>query len=64
MAHRSCRRALQATLPDAAAAQFCVYVADRLVLPTLTTEQIADIGSGRVQLDTLVRAYIRDRLGG
>jgi len=30
-------------------------------LPTLTTEQIADIGSGRVQLE-LVRAYIRDRL--
>src|ERR1700750_3208731 len=29
--------------------QFCVYVADRLVLPTLTQKDIADIGSGRHQ---------------
>ena len=42
--------------------QFCIYVADRLVLPSLTAEQIADIGCGRLQLDTLVRGYIRDRL--
>jgi hypothetical protein len=27
--------------------QFCVYVADRLVLPTLTQKDIADIASGR-----------------
>ena len=42
--------------------QFCMYVADRLVLPSLTAEQIADIGCGRLQLDALVRGYIRDRL--
>src|SRR6476619_4874543 len=27
--------------------QFCVYVADRLVLPTLTQQDISDIASGR-----------------
>jgi len=42
--------------------QFCVYVADWLVLPTLTAEQITEIGLGRLQVDALVRAYIRDRL--
>jgi hypothetical protein len=37
--------------------QFCVYVADRLVLPSLTSEEIAAIGSGRHSLDALVRTY-------
>jgi hypothetical protein len=31
--------------------QFCVYVADRLVLPTLSQQDIADIASGRHQMD-------------
>jgi hypothetical protein len=30
--------------------QFCVYVADRLVLPTLTREEIDQIASGRHRL--------------
>jgi hypothetical protein len=42
--------------------QFCVYVADRLVLPTLTQENIADIASGRHQLDAFVRRYIHENL--
>jgi len=42
--------------------QFCVYVADRLVLPTLTQEDIADIASGRHQLDAFVRRYIHENL--
>ena len=62
MTHEGCRRASQAMPPDGAADQFCIYVADRLVLPSLTAEQIADIGYGRLQLDALVRGYIRDRL--
>jgi hypothetical protein len=42
--------------------QFCVYVADRLVLPTLTAEQIEDIVYARITLDGLVRAYIHQHL--
>ena len=42
--------------------QFCVYVADRLVLPTLSQEDIAAIASGRHQMDAFVRRYIHDNL--
>src|SRR5688572_12196863 len=35
--------------------QFCVYVADRLVLPALTAEQITAISAGQTSLDRLVR---------
>jgi len=43
--------------------QFCVYVADRFVLPTLSAEEIADIGSQRHSLDAYVRRYIHQHLG-
>ncbi len=43
--------------------QFCVYVADRFVLPTLTQDDIADIASGRHSLDAHVRRYIHAHLG-
>jgi hypothetical protein len=36
--------------------QFCVYVADRLVLPALTQDDIAAIASGRHHMDAFVRA--------
>jgi hypothetical protein len=42
--------------------QFCVYVADRLVLPTLSQEDITAIGSGRHQMDAFVRKYIHENL--
>jgi hypothetical protein len=42
--------------------QFCVYVADRLVLPALTQEDIAAIASGRHQMDAFVRRYIHENL--
>jgi hypothetical protein len=42
--------------------QFCVYVADRLVLPTLSPDDINAIGSGRHQMDAFVRRYIHDNL--
>jgi hypothetical protein len=42
--------------------QFCVYVADHLVLPTLSQEDIADIASGRHQMDAFVRRYIHENL--
>jgi hypothetical protein len=39
--------------------QFCVYVADRLVLPTLTPDDIRRIAAGELSLDAKVREYIR-----
>lgn len=42
--------------------QFCVYVADRFVLPTLSQDNIIAIGSGRHQMDAFVRRYIHANL--
>ncbi|MCW2746022.1 MAG: hypothetical protein JWM48_2572 [Mycobacterium sp.] len=42
--------------------QFCVYVCDRLVLPTLTRAQIDDIAAGNLLLDSLTRNFIRSEL--
>jgi hypothetical protein len=42
--------------------QFCGYVADRLVLPTLSHEDLAAIASGRHQMDAFVRRYIHENL--
>jgi hypothetical protein len=42
--------------------QFCVYVADRLVLTTLSQEDIAAIASGRHSMDALVWRYIHENL--
>ena len=42
--------------------QFCVYVADRLVLPTLSQEDIDAIASGRHQMDAFVRRHIHESL--
>lgn len=43
--------------------QFCVYIADRFVLPTLTAEDVQAIASGRHQMDAFVRRYIHENLG-
>jgi hypothetical protein len=42
--------------------QFCVYVADRLVLPILSHDDITAIASGRHFMDAFVRRYIRENL--
>ena len=42
--------------------QFYVYVADRLVLPTLAQEDITAIASGRHQMDAFVRRYLHENL--
>jgi hypothetical protein len=42
--------------------QFCVYVADRLVLPTLHN-RISEIADGSLSLDGATRDYIRTNLG-
>jgi hypothetical protein len=42
--------------------QFCVYVADRLVLPSLTPNDIQAISAQKLNFDALVRRYIREHL--
>lgn len=42
--------------------QFCVYVANRLVIPSLTPEQLPRFASGELSLDQLTKAFIHDRL--
>ena len=42
--------------------QFCVYVANRLVVPSIKLEQMPMFASGELNLDQLTRAYIHERL--
>ena len=42
--------------------QFCVYVANRLVISGLGPEQLAQFADGSLTLDTLTRQYIHGRL--
>jgi hypothetical protein len=42
--------------------QFCVYVANRLVVPQLTPDQLPQFASGDLRLDTLTKKYIHDHL--
>jgi hypothetical protein len=42
--------------------QFCVYVCDRFVVPLLTPSQQQQLAAGALSLDTLIRAFVRERL--
>ncbi len=42
--------------------QFCVYVADRLLMSGLSKTQIMEIADGRLSFDRLIRTYIHDHL--
>jgi hypothetical protein len=42
--------------------QFCVYVADRLVLPALSEADLTDVANGHLLLDDFVYVYVQDRL--
>ncbi len=42
--------------------QFCLSICDRLVLPSLTVVEIAQIARGDLSLNDLTRHYIRERL--
>jgi len=42
--------------------QFCVYVADRLVLGTLSMDEVAAVACGEHSMDALVRAFIHAQL--
>jgi hypothetical protein len=65
--HRSTPRGLYTRLQTHAGGrrsgdQFCVYLADRLVLPTLSEDDINAIVSGRHQMGVFVRRYIHQNL--
>jgi len=42
--------------------QFCVYIANRIVIPRLTANQLARFETGELTLDTLTKQYIRSKL--
>ena len=42
--------------------QFCVYVANRIIIPSLSSEQLSRFATGELTLDALTRAYIAERL--
>ena len=42
--------------------QFCVYVCDRFVVPTLTPEEQGQIGQGELSLDNCTRDFILKNL--
>jgi hypothetical protein len=42
--------------------QFCVYIANRYVIPTLTPQQLPLFATGELRLDVLTRDYIREHL--
>ena len=42
--------------------QFCVYVANRLVIPQLTSEDLPKFGTGELKLDMLTKAFIHETL--
>ena len=42
--------------------QFCVYVANRLVIPSLRQTDLPQFASGGLKLDSLTRSYIHDYL--
>lgn len=41
--------------------QFCVYVANRLVIPSIVPEQLSKFRSGELRLDILTKRYIHER---
>ena len=42
--------------------QFNVYIADRILLVTLTPDQVTQVGAGKLRFDGLIRKYIRTNL--
>jgi hypothetical protein len=42
--------------------QFCVYVANRLVVPSLTPEQLPKFAAGELKLGQLTKTFIHDHL--
>jgi len=40
--------------------QFCVYVANRLVIPTLTADDLSKFSTGEYKLDYMTKSYIHN----
>ena len=57
------RRLHQHASGDRSGDRFCIYVQDRLVLPTLTRADLERIARAEASLDQQVRDYVRTRLG-
>jgi len=42
--------------------QFCVYICDRFIIPTLSPTELHQVGNGELRLDALNREFIRKEL--
>jgi hypothetical protein len=42
--------------------QFCIYISDRFVVPALTPSHQQQLAAGSLSLDSLIRAFVRERL--
>ena len=42
--------------------QFCIYVGDRFVVPELSSSRQQQLAAGTLSLDSLIRAFVRERL--
>jgi hypothetical protein len=42
--------------------QFCIYICDRYVIPTLEAARLSDVGTGSLSLDRLTRDFVRGQL--
>jgi hypothetical protein len=42
--------------------QFCVYIANRFVIPSLTSDDLSRFASGEYKLDTMTKTYIHQNL--
>ena len=42
--------------------QYCVYIGDRFVVSALTASQQQQLAAGSLSLDSLIRAFVRERL--
>lgn len=42
--------------------KFCIYICDRFVLPSLSSDQIHAVARGELSLDALTRGFIRESL--
>ena len=42
--------------------QFCLYICDRIIIPTLSPTELHQVGTGKLELDKRTREFIRAKL--
>lgn len=42
--------------------QFCLYICDRMIIPTLSPTELHQVGTGKLELDKRTREFIRAKL--